>query len=154
MMFASAKGEYLSFLDLDNTYPMAQLLDMFRLIQSQNLDIVYGARLHPRSEIGIVRKLGNLFYVFLLKLLLNSVLSDVCSGMRVFRADRKPAVLALARNDLSFSIEFTAFVLTDNWKISEVPVPYRDRVGNSKLSVVQDGFVFLFVVLRKALKKS
>ena len=151
--FAAAKGDYLSFLDLDNTYPMEQLLDMFRLIQKQNFDIVYGARLHPHSDIGLIRKLGNIFYVFLLRILLNSGLTDVCSGMRVFRSDRKAAVLALSRNDLSFSIEFTAFALTDNWKISELPVPYRDRVGDSKLSVIRDGFVFLYVVLRRVLQK-
>jgi glycosyltransferase involved in cell wall biosynthesis len=152
--FERAESQYIGFLDLDNTYPLLHLIDLLKLLQSQSLDIVYGARLHAGSEIGIVRKAGNLLYVWLLKAFFNSTLSDVCSGMRIFKSARKSEVVALLKNDLSFSIEFTAHALSSNWKVAELPIPYRDRVGDSKLSIVKDGFAFLFVIVRKFFRNS
>ena len=73
--------------------------------------------------------------------------------MRVFRSSLKNGVLDLKSNDLSFSIDFTSFVLMNNWKISEYPIFYRDRVGESKLSVIKDGWVFLFVAINNYIKK-
>ena len=151
--FTLASAEYFSFLDLDNTYPLESLLDMLHLIQSKQQDIVYGARIHENSEISMVRKCGNLLYVYLLKIFFNSQLSDVCSGMRVFRSELKNEILSLPANDLSFSIELTAHAVLKKWQIAELAVSYRDRVGVSKLSVVKDGFLFLFVILRQALRK-
>lgn len=147
--YAAADTENLAFLDLDNTYPLASLLPMLQLLRVENLDIVYGARIHAASEIPWVRSIGNRMYVHLLRWLLKSPLTDVCSGMRVFRSERSREVLALKANDLSFSIEFTAMVIMKKWKLMELPIAYRTRVGESKLSVVRDGILFLMVVLRK-----
>jgi glycosyltransferase involved in cell wall biosynthesis len=139
---------YISFLDLDNTYPMLSLFEMFDHMVKENLDIIYGARLHPQSQIGLVRKLGNALYVGLLKLLLGSPLSDVCSGMRMFKSEKLSEILALTDDGLSFSIQFSSYVLAQKWKLKEIPIYYRDRVGESKLSVVSDGFKFLFSSLK------
>ena len=73
--------------------------------------------------------------------------------MRIFRAERLSEIVGLHRNDLSFSIEFTAHALVKKWKISEFPIHYRDRVGESKLSILKDGFMFMAVVFQKALKR-
>ncbi|AGH95603.1 glycosyltransferase family 2 protein [Pseudobdellovibrio exovorus] len=147
--YAHARADYLAFLDLDNTYPLKSLIDMWKKLHQEDLDIVYGARIHSNSDISIIRSLGNRLYVWLLRVLLGSKLSDVCSGMRIFKASKKGEVIALKDNGLAFSIEFTALSVKNKWKLSEVPIAYRDRVGDSKLSVVKDGFLFLFVVMKK-----
>lgn len=151
--FASVQSEYISFLDLDNTYPMNSLIEMLKILMNQNLDIVYGARIHKSSEISFIRYLGNQFYVILLKYLFKSQLSDVCSGMRLFKSEHKAKIIALRSNDLSFSIDFTAQVFINKWKYAEIPILYRDRVGQSKLSVVRDGFLFLWIIIRNHLTK-
>jgi glycosyltransferase involved in cell wall biosynthesis len=112
--FASVDADYMAFLDLDNTYPLISLIPMLNQLLEKSSDIVFGARIHTNSRISIVRKFGNLLYVLLLRWLLKSSLSDVCSGMRVFRGDLKPQILKLKSNDLSFSIEFTAYVVIEN----------------------------------------
>ena len=140
--------KYISFLDLDDTYPMLDLFKMYSLIEKMNYDIVYGARLHTTSEIGFVRKLGNSFYVSLLKFLFKSSLTDACSGMRMFKSEKIDEVLNLSDNGLSFSIQFTSYVLVKKWKLNEIPINYRNRVGESKLSVFFDGFNFLFSLLK------
>ena len=151
--FSLSQSDYISFLDLDNTYPLDSLLEMMTLLRSENLDIIYGARMHSTSKISYTRYVGNRFYVVLLKYLFNSKLTDVCSGMRLFKAEHKNAITSLGSNDLSFSVEFTLHVLLRKWKCGEVSILYRDRVGSSKLSVVKDGFLFLWIVIKSFVNK-
>jgi glycosyltransferase involved in cell wall biosynthesis len=151
--FSLVKSDYLCFLDLDNTYPLNSLIEMFAVLKSQNLDIIFGARIHKTSKISFIRYLGNQFYVVLLKFLFNSKLTDVCSGMRLFKAQNKSEIISLKSNDLSFSIEFTSHILVNNWKCAEIPILYRDRIGESKLSVVKDGFLFLWSIIKSFVNK-
>lgn len=152
--FGIAKGHhYISFLDFDNTYPMANLFEMVTELRSKKLDLIYGARLHQDSEIDPVRRAGNRLYVVLLKALLRSNLSDVCSGMRVFRSELAGSIVQLNKDDLAFSIQLTSHALLNNWKIGELPIHYRRRVGSSKLSVIKDGFAFLLVAVKAGIFK-
>lgn len=147
----ASQHSFISFLDFDNTYPMAALFKMVSELEDKKLDLIYGARLHEESEIDIIRKTGNLLYVLVLKTLLRSSLSDVCSGMRVFRSELTGSILQLDKNDLSFSIQLTGHALLSQWKLGELPISYRKRVGASKLSVVKDGFSFLLVAIKAGL---
>ena len=150
--FSVATADYLCFLDLDNTYPLISLVDLLNVLEADGLDIVYGARIHRESDISVIRSLGNRFYVVLLKFLFNSKLSDVCSGMRLFKSSLKQEIIGLKTDGLSFSIDFTAHALLNGWKISERPIHYRNRTGVSKLSVIFDGLNFLSVVVSNYLK--
>ena len=151
--FSIANSDYLCFLDLDNTYPLISLIDFLNVLEADDLDIVYGARIHKASDISALRSLGNRFYVILLRLLFKSKLSDVCSGMRLFRGALKPEIIALKTDGLSFSIDLTVHALLSGWKISERPIHYRNRTGESKLSVIRDGLRFLKVVVINYLKQ-
>lgn len=146
---SSTETQWLAFLDLDNTYPLPSLIVMLQKLQQNNLDMVYGARIHQRSQIPLVRGMGNRFYVLLSKILFKSRLSDVCSGMRIFKQSRLSPILNLQTIDLSFSIDFSVEALLGHWALGEVPIDYRERIGESKLSVLKDGFCFLFVLLKK-----
>ncbi|MBY0452412.1 MAG: hypothetical protein K2P92_05200, partial [Bdellovibrionaceae bacterium] len=106
------------------------------------------------SQIEPVRKLGNRFYVLLLKMLCRYPLSDACSGQRVFKAEHIPTICGLKENDLSFSIEFTMCAINRKWSMAERPIAYRGRTGQSKLSVVSDGFKFLSIILREYSKRT
>lgn len=146
--FESVEADFYAFADLDNTYPLHDLIVMFRLLQHRQADMILGARVHGGSEMDWVRRFGNVFYFKLTNLLFASGLSDSCSGMRIFSKKVKSEVLSLKRRDLSFSIELTAKALSKDWSVIEYPIGYRDRLGSSKLSVFLDGFRFLFVLMR------
>lgn len=147
--FEYCSSDYLAMLDLDNTYPLKSLILMYKKIRSENFDIIYGARIHNESQILFIRKVGNMLYVQMLRFLLQSKLSDVCSGMRVFKSKLKPDILQLKTNDLSFSIDFTSMLMFKKYSVAEVPIGYRVRTGVSKLSIFKDGLLFLYVVLKK-----
>jgi glycosyltransferase involved in cell wall biosynthesis len=152
--FSQARDfDYITFLDFDNTYPLMAILDLLKLAIERDLDLVYGVRLHAGSQIETIRKVGNRFYVLLLKLLCGYPLSDACSGQRVFKAEHISTICNLKENDLSFSIELTMCAINRKWSLAEKPIAYRGRTGESKLSVVSDGFKFLSIIIREFIKK-
>jgi dolichol-phosphate mannosyltransferase len=145
---AARENHFVSFLDFDNTYPMLSLLELLNELNTKNLDLIYGARLHSQSEIEPVRRFGNSFYVKLMSVLVRSPLSDVCSGMRLFRSEHIDSVIALNSDDLAFSIHLTSHAILNRWRIGELPIQYRKRIGQSKLSVIKDGSKFLYVIMK------
>lgn len=145
---AARDSQYLGFLDLDDTYPIKEFSSILKKTVNESFDIVYGVRLHKTSKIEFTRYFGNFLYVFLLRILTGSTLSDACSGMRIFKSGKVSEVCSLLRNDLAFSIEFTAHAVVNKWKIGEYPIPYRDRIGSSKLNIFYDGYTFLLTLLR------
>jgi glycosyltransferase involved in cell wall biosynthesis len=148
---AARNHHFVSFLDFDNTYPMVSILDLLSELKNKNLDLIYGARLHAQSEIELIRRIGNTIYVKLMSLLIRSPLSDVCSGMRVFRSEHVDSVVSLNSDDLAFSIHLTTHAILNRWRIGEVPIQYRKRVGSSKLSLVKDGTRFLLIIIKAGL---
>ena len=88
-----------------------------------------------------------------MKIFLKSPLSDVCSGMRVFKSELADEIVRLEADDLSFSIQLTGHSIVKKWKLGEVPIQYRTRVGDSKLFVISDGFKFLFILIKTILNR-
>lgn len=146
--FSQSTSDYYGFADLDNTYPIEDLIPMLELLRLHQADMALGCRIHAKSDMDPIRRIGNLFYLGFTNLLFNSKISDSCSGMRIFRQSVKNDILELVQNDLSFSIELTAFALLKKWKLIEHPIHYRGRLGDSKLSIFFDGFKFLFVLFK------
>ena len=147
--FAHGQADYYGFADLDNTYPLLDIIPMLTLVLKQKFDMVSGGRLNSQSKIPLTRMCGNLFYSLLARLFYKTQIQDTCSGLRVFSKNRRTEVLSLKQNDLSFSIELTAHAFKYRWSLYEYPIQYRERLGTSKLSIHTDGFKFLYILLLK-----
>lgn len=151
--FAQCQTDYVAFLDMDKTYVPGDLKLLLETAVEQNLDMIYGTRLcqHKAEESGMpqIRKWGNRMFVYLLKILFNSNLHDVCTGYRVFRREKLSEILEISENGLNFSIALTIVSLKNKWRIKEIPITYLERGGVSKLSVIKDGISFLMVILKR-----
>jgi glycosyltransferase involved in cell wall biosynthesis len=83
--FCAAAGDLVGFLDADGTYPP----EAFPALCSEALrgaDLVVGSRRSgSKSEMPIIRQVGNLLWSGLVSLLGNHRVLDPASGMRVFR---------------------------------------------------------------------
>jgi len=146
--FLHKQADFYGFADLDHTYPLCDFPVLIERLRTQNLDMIVGGRLHSASLIPWTRKLGNLMYSVISRLIFKTELKDTCSGMRVFRHKMRADILSLKQDDLSFSIELTAYAIQKQWRLSEVPILYRERLGASKLSIFSDGWKFLKVLLK------
>ncbi len=140
--FSKACGELIGFLDADGTYPPEYFP---KLCQSalNGTDLVIGSRMAGEaSEMPITRRVGNFFFANLLSLLGRQKVTDSASGMRVFKKEILEQIYPLP-DGLNLTPVMSTRALHEGIKIEEVPIPYSERVGRSKLSVIHDGRVFL-----------
>lgn len=140
--FAQAKGELIGFLDADGTYPPEYFP---KLCQSalNGSDLVIGSRMAGEdSKMPLTRRLGNFFFAGLLSILGRQKVTDSASGMRVFKREILEHIYPLP-DGLNLTPVMSTRALHERIKIEEVPIPYSERVGRSKLSVIRDGRIFL-----------
>lgn len=136
--FTAAQGELLAFLDADGTYPP----EHFPALCVKALDgaeLVIGSRMAGAdSQMPWVRRLGNVVFANMISLIGNQRISDSASGMRVFHREMLDCLYPLP-DGLNFTPIMTTRAIHEKIKMVEVPIPYQERVGRSKLSVVKDG---------------
>lgn len=149
--FSQARGNLLGFLDADGTYPPEHFPNLCRVALTENADLVVGSRMSgSESEMPLVRRIGNFIFANLVSLLSNRRISDSSSGMRVIRREALPRLYPLP-DGLNFTPVMSTRALHEEMCWREIPIPYKERVGRSKLSVVQDGTRFLYTIIWTAM---
>lgn len=140
--FGHARGELIGFLDADGTYPPEYFPRLCQQILAGN-DLVIGSRMAgAKSEMPLTRRLGNIFFANFITLLGRQRITDSASGMRVFRKEVLEKVYPLP-DGLNLTPIMSTRALHEQVKMVEVPIPYNERVGRSKLSVIRDGSIYL-----------
>jgi glycosyltransferase involved in cell wall biosynthesis len=149
--FEHGRGELVGFLDADGTCDPAFFATLCRAIVGENADVAIGSRMGPDSRMPGVRRLGNRIYALILSALSNRLVTDTASGMRVIRRAALEALYPLP-DGLHFTPAMSARVLMDErLSIVERPMPYEERVGESKLHVLRDGMRFLHTIFEMSL---
>ena len=140
--FSKAKGELIGFLDADGTYPPEYFPHLCRAALD-GVDLVIGSRMAgAESKMPFMRRVGNFFFATLLTLLTRQKVTDSASGMRVFKREILEQIYPLP-DGLNLTPVMSTRALHEGVNIGEVPIPYSERVGRSKLSVIRDGRIFL-----------
>jgi len=140
--FSQAQGNLIGFMDADGTYPPEYYPQLCQSIQN-GAELVIGTRMKGQdSQMPKTRLLGNFFFANLLSLLGWQKISDSASGMRVFRKEILPRIYPLP-DGLNLTPVMSTRAIYEEIKMKEVPIPYSERLGRSKLSVVRDGWLFL-----------
>jgi glycosyltransferase involved in cell wall biosynthesis len=148
--FSKASGELIGFLDADGTYPPEYFPDLCRAALN-GVDLVIGSRMAgAESKMPLTRRAGNFFFATLLTVLSRQKVTDSASGMRVFKREILEQIYPLP-NGLNLTPVMSTRALHEGISIGEVPIPYSERVGRSKLSVIRDGRIFLQSMIWTAL---
>jgi Glycosyl transferase family 2 len=148
--FCRAQGELIGFLDADGTYPPEHFPQLCALALG-GADLVIGSRMAgAASQMPFTRRLGNRFFAALLSLISRQAVTDSASGMRVFKREMLARIYPLP-DGLNLTPVMSTRAIHEGLIIAEVPIPYSERVGRSKLSVVRDGSVFLQSIVWTAL---
>ncbi|MBN2357820.1 MAG: glycosyltransferase family 2 protein [Deltaproteobacteria bacterium] len=148
--FAAARGEWLAFLDADGTYPPEFIADLVAAMLDTDADIVLGSRFAgAASQMPLVRRVGNVFFARLLSWLTGRSITDTASGMRIFKRSVLEQLRPLPAG-LHFTPAMSTAALHQRLDIREIPMPYDQRVGASKLNPVVDGLRFLAIILGTA----
>jgi glycosyltransferase involved in cell wall biosynthesis len=148
--FAAGCGDLLAFLDADGTYPPTSLPDLCREALN-GADVVVGSRRSgAESGMPLVRKVGNFVWANLVTALSGKPVVDPASGMRVFKRSALDRLYPLP-DGLNFTPVMSTRAVHEGLRFVEIPMPYEERRGRSKLSVVRDGLRFLQTIVWTAL---
>jgi len=147
----NSDAELLGFLDADGTCDPKFFAPLCNQLLTNDTDVVLGCRLNKQSEMPLLRRLGNSIFAFLLCIFASSRLRDTASGMRVVRRSSLAHLFPLP-DGLHFTPAMSArAMMSDAIQISELDMPYHERVGESKLRVIRDGLRFLRVIVEAGL---
>ena len=140
--FSHARGELVGFLDADGTYPPEYFPKLCEAALAGS-DLVIGSRMAGAdSDMPKTRRLGNFFFANLLTILGQQKVTDSASGMRVFNKNILTQLYPLP-DGLNLTPVMSTRAVHEKISMCEVPIPYSERMGDSKLSVVHDGRLFL-----------
>lgn len=138
----AANGRYIVMADADGTYPLDRIGDFVERLRG-GADMVIGSRFKGTIEPGAMpwpnRHIGNPLLTGMLNLLFRSRVSDAHCGLRAMRRDAIPT-LKLSALGMEFASEMVIKAGKQRLRIDEVPIAYRVRVGESKLSRFSDAW--------------
>ena len=137
--FEKASGEIIATLDADMTYPASDLPSLIETLETRGLDFVTTNRFArmDKGAMSAKHRFGNWVLSATTRLLFRVKLRDSQSGMWVFRRELLDRLeLKSDAMSLSEEIKIEAF---KKGKALEVPISYRVRVGDVKLSSWKDG---------------
>jgi glycosyltransferase involved in cell wall biosynthesis len=149
--FELGDGELVGFLDADGTCDPEFFAPLCRELLRHEAVLALGSRMGPQSCMPRIRRIGNRIYAAILSVLSNRVVTDTASGMRVIRRDALDRLYPLP-DGLHFTPAMSARALLDErMPLVEVPMPYEERVGESKLHVLRDGLRFFQTIFEMTL---
>jgi dolichol-phosphate hexosyltransferase len=138
--FEAATGEIIATLDADCTYPAEDIPKLAGMLRSEELDFISTDRFAAMEEGAMsgMHRFGNKVLTLTSRVLFNVKFHDSQSGMWVFRKECL-GQLNLTEDGMPFSeeIKIEAF---RKLRAKEVPIAYRKRVGEVKLSSWKDGW--------------
>lgn len=153
--FAHAKGKYIAFADIDGSYPLEFLPEMYKTAEKTNADMVVASRMKGKIEHNAMpflhRYLGTPILTFLINLLFHGKLSDCNSGFRLMKRSAYEE-WQTASNGMEFASELLIKALKHKAKIVEIPAGLRvdKRECKPHLNTWNDGMRHLLFILSES----
>lgn len=144
----SASRDIIITTDCDDTYPMEQIPVFVKLI-NDGYDVVSGSRLSKRIHtMPFLNRFGNRFFAYLTSIFYGIKVTDVTTGMRAYKREVIRGIDWTENVGLSAELLFRPAL--KKYKIIEVPIDYKERVGKTKLNPVTGGIGIFKSILKYA----
>jgi glycosyltransferase involved in cell wall biosynthesis len=148
---SNATGEIVVFIDADDTYPCRHIPELAKKIEKREADVVIGSRFmpNPPANMSFSHRMGNKLFSGLVSYISSTDITDSQSGMRAFKREIFPEIDVKAKS-LEYEPKATARAAKLGYKIKEIPIGYRERIGKSKINGTKDGIKILFSLISVA----
>lgn len=150
MTEAARRTDALIHLDCDFTYPVDRVPVLRALLEDEAVDVVNGARTRRRpAAMPLPNYLANRTFAGLARLLHGVPTVDVHSGLRAYRTSVLRAFDFDGEGD-ALPIDTLLWPARCGYRVVELPIPYDERVGASKLRKLA-GTAWTFIRLARSL---
>jgi glycosyl transferase family 2 len=146
--FEAARGDYIVMADADLTYDFGDIPRFVEKLE-EGADFVMGDRMkniRPGAMPWLHRYVGNPVLTGILNLFFRVGVDDAHCGMRALRREVLPR-LDLRTTGMEFASEMVIRAAKEELEIAQLPIQYRPREGESKLSTWRDGWRHLRFLL-------
>jgi len=132
--------------DADGTYPVASFPELFAHMDGH--DMVVGTRTAKKRAIPLLRRPAKWFLNRFASYLVNRKISDVNSGMRIFKKEIALKYWKLFPEGFSFTTTLTLSSIMGHHRIKNHPIDYLKRKGRSKIHPLKDTYNFFMLIMR------
>jgi len=150
LKYLDLAADYVVIIDADYTYPAEYVPRMIRILEeSPHVGMVCGDRFRGQMDPNALHDLyylGNRF-ISLTHNLLNGVqMDDPLTGLRVVRSDILRSWNVKSKS-FDIEVELNHHVERKGFKIAEVPIYYRPRLGEKKLKLTHGAIILKRIIL-------
>ncbi len=148
--FQVAKSDIFVVLDGDGQYPAEKIEEIVDYLIKNGLDFISCSRfpLQDKKSLPFVRCLGNKLFNIATNILFGLKIRDSQSGMWVFKKSVLNKI-KLESDDMPLSEEIKIRVSKNKeLRFEEYPIPYYERIGESKLFPLKHGIINLLYLLK------
>ena len=146
-----ATGDIILIQDADLEYDPGEYPELLKPILEGRADVVYGSRMtgaKVRRDFHFLHFVGNKFLTLLTNILYNTILTNMETCYKVFRADVIKNV-QIKSNRFNFEPEITAKILKRKYKLYEMPISYYGRdFSEGKKITWRDGFSAVWTLIK------
>ena len=148
--FNSASKKIVVSMEGDSTHNPLYIPELIKEIED-GADLVIGSRYLKDSKIinwSFKRRVISNTANFITRFVTGVKITDVTNGYRAFTKEMFSKLL-IESEKYPFNMEFTCEAVSRGFKVTEIPIEFKQRKdGSSKLNVLDEFFFFLMVVFR------
>jgi glycosyltransferase involved in cell wall biosynthesis len=143
----AAGGKHLAMLDADGQHSAEHLRRLWARFQSEDLDMVVGAR-YRGDHASVFRRFGNFAFNHLASWMTGQKITDLTSGLRICKAHRFREFLHLLPNGFSYPTTSTMAFFRSGYSVAYEPIDVQRREGRSHLKIWREGVRFLVIIFK------
>jgi dolichol-phosphate mannosyltransferase len=144
-----ANGNLILFLDADLDLHPSQLIEMYKIMQENNADVVIGSKMHKDSMTSypFFRKILSSSYYLIIKILFRLKVKDTQTGIKLFRQDvLKKCISQVIVKRYAFDLELLVIINRKGYRIFEAPVYVKENREFRRIGI-RDAFKVFFDTL-------